>query len=272
VPGARVIAEHVTRAYGASVVLDDVSFTIEPGELVALTGASGSGKTTLLQLIGSLDRPTSGSIVVGDTVVERLAHPARFRRETVGFVFQLHHLLPTLTVSQNVQLPLVAAGMRRRERARRARELLGEVGLADRERAMPGDLSGGERQRVAIARALAGEPRLILADEPTGALDSVASRRVWELLAAARERHGATVLVASHDATLVQRADRGLRLVDGRLVEGAMPPGEAGAIPGQDAAAAPGARPERGAASAAGARPEQGAASGAGTASGGAAL
>ncbi len=219
-PGARVIAEHVTRAYGASVVLDDVSFVVEPGELIALTGASGSGKTTLLQLLGSLDRPTSGSIIVGDTAVHRLSRPARFRRETVGFVFQLHHLLPTLTVSQNVQLPLVAAGVRRRERSRRALELLGEVGLADRDRALPGDLSGGERQRVAIARALAGEPQLLLADEPTGALDSVASERVWRLLVAARERHGTTVIVASHDSMLAEHADRGLSLVDGRLVSG----------------------------------------------------
>ncbi|MHB1569633.1 MAG: ABC transporter ATP-binding protein [Solirubrobacteraceae bacterium] len=226
-PGARVIAEHVSRAYGSSVVLDDVSFVVQAGEFVALTGASGSGKTTLLQLIGSLDRPTSGSIQVGDIAVERLSHPALFRRETVGFVFQFHHLLPTLTISQNVQLPLVADGVRRRERARRAHELLTEVGLGDRVQALPGDLSGGERQRVAIARALASEPELILADEPTGALDSVASGRIWQLLRQACERHGTTVIVASHDASLAEHSDRGLQLLDGRLVGGSGRPGGA---------------------------------------------
>ncbi|MHB8692716.1 MAG: ABC transporter ATP-binding protein [Solirubrobacteraceae bacterium] len=204
--------------------MNDVSFVVEPGELVALTGASGSGKTTLLQMIGSLDRPTSGSIRVGDVAVERLTHPAQFRRESVGFVFQLHHLLSTLSAQQNVELPLIAARVPRRERAQRALELLGEVGLGDRASSLPSDLSGGERQRVAIARALAGRPCLVLADEPTGSLDSVASRRIWELLEDVRARHGATVIVASHDATLVEHADRALRLVDGKLVPGEQQP------------------------------------------------
>lgn len=216
--GARVVVERVSRAYGRACVLTEVSFEVEPAELVALTGASGSGKTTLLQLIGSLDRPTAGSIRVDDVRVETLRRPARFRRETVGFVFQLHYLLPALSVQQNVELPLVAARVRRRERTARSLELLDEVGLGDRARALPSDLSGGERQRVAIARALAGQPRLILADEPTGALDSVASRKVWELLAAVRANHGTTVIVASHDTSLAEHSDRGLRLIDGRLV------------------------------------------------------
>ncbi len=141
---------------------------LAPGELVALSGRSGSGKTTLLQLIGSLDKPTSGSIRVDDIEVEQLHNPARYRREVVGFVFQLHHLLPSLSAQQNIELPLVAGGVGRIERAQRARELLEEVGLGDRAKALPSDLSGGERQRIAIARALAGRPRLILADEPTG--------------------------------------------------------------------------------------------------------
>jgi putative ABC transport system ATP-binding protein len=216
--GAAVLVEHVSRAYGRALVLDDVSFTVEPGELVALTGPSGSGKTTLLQLIGSLDRPTTGRILVDEVSVGELSHPAEFRRSTVGFVFQLHHLLPDLSVQQNVELPMLAARVPRRERATRAVELLGEVGLADRARDRPADLSGGERQRVAIARALGGHPRLILADEPTGSLDTVASRRVWDLLADLRVRRGTTVIVASHDATLAEHADRALRLVDGRVV------------------------------------------------------
>jgi putative ABC transport system ATP-binding protein len=216
-PGARVILEHVSRAYDRALVLSDISFAVKPGEMIALTGASGSGKTTLLQLIGSLDRPSSGRIRVDDVEVEKLTRPARFRRETVGFVFQMHHLLPVLSAQQNVELPMIAAGVPRQERAQRALELLDEVGLPDRSRALPGDLSGGERQRVAIARALGGRPRLILADEPTGSLDSVASRKVWQLLRDVRERHGTTVIVASHDPTLTEHADRGLGLVDGRL-------------------------------------------------------
>ena len=217
-PGSRVVVEHVSRAYGNARVLDDISFVLEPGELVALTGPSGSGKTTLLQLIGSLDRPTSGSIHVDAIAVEKLTHPARFRRDTVGFVFQLHHLLPALTVQQNVELTMLAAHVPRRERNERTLELLDEMGLANRHDDLPADLSGGERQRVAIARALAGRPRLLLADEPTGALDSVASLRVWELLLGIRQRHGTTILIASHDPTLMDHVDRGLAIIDGRLV------------------------------------------------------
>jgi ABC-type lipoprotein export system ATPase subunit len=137
-------------------------------------------------------------------------------------VFQLHYLLPALSAQQNVELPLVAAHVHRRERSERALELLDEVGLRDRAGDLPGDLSGGERQRVAIARALAGRPRLVLADEPTGSLDSVASRKIWNLLGAVRSRHQTTVIVASHDPTLAERSDRALRLVDGRIEPPAM--------------------------------------------------
>lgn len=217
-PGARVIVERVSRAYGKAVVLDDVSLVVDPGELVALTGPSGSGKTTLLQLIGSLDRPTDGRIWVDGVSVGDLSRPAGFRRATVGFVFQLHYLLPALSARENVELPMVAARVPRRERVERALELLDEVGLADRARARPSELSGGERQRVAIARALAGRPRMILADEPTGSLDTAGSRKIWGLLSVVRSRLGTTVIVASHDPTLAEHTDRSLRLVDGRLV------------------------------------------------------
>jgi putative ABC transport system ATP-binding protein len=218
--GARVRLEGVSRSYGRACVLRSVSFVVDPGELIALTGPSGSGKTTLLQLIGSLDRPTAGRIYVDEISVGELAHPARFRRDTVGFVFQLHHLLPALSAQQNIELPLVAAGVPRRERAERAAELLEEVGLGERAQAVPADLSGGERQRVAIARALAGRPRLILADEPTGSLDSVASRKIWALLSGVRDRHETTVIIASHDATLAEQADRTISLMDGQVVGG----------------------------------------------------
>ncbi|HWE13765.1 MAG TPA: ABC transporter ATP-binding protein [Solirubrobacteraceae bacterium] len=217
--GARVIAERVSRAYDRSEVLHEVSFAVEPGELVALTGPSGSGKTTLLQLIGSLDRPTGGRILVEGIDVGRLRRPALFRRSTVGFVFQLHYLLPTLSAQQNVELPLAAAHVPRRERASRARELLHEVGLAERAGDLPAELSGGERQRVAIARALANEPPLVLADEPTGSLDTTASAQVWRMLAGVRSRRGTTVVIASHDETLGDHVDRALHLIDGRLTQ-----------------------------------------------------
>jgi putative ABC transport system ATP-binding protein len=190
---------------------------VAPGELIALTGPSGSGKTTLLQLIGSLDRPTNGSIHVDDTAIETLKRAARFRRDVVGFVFQLHHLLPSLSVQQNVELPLIAGHVPRHQRTERSLQLLAEVGLADRAKNLPSDLSGGERQRVAVARALAGRPTLLLADEPTGALDSVASELIWQLLLDVRQSYGTTIIVASHDVTLLERADRELSLIDGRL-------------------------------------------------------
>jgi lipoprotein-releasing system ATP-binding protein len=218
-PGASVIAESVSRSYGRAEILHEVSFAVEPGELVALTGPSGSGKTTLLQLIGSLDRPTSGRILVDGVSVGELRRPAVFRRKTVGFVFQLHYLLPALSARQNIELGMVAAHVSRGDRAQRASELLEQVGLADRSAALPSELSGGERQRVAIARALANRPALVLADEPTGSLDSVASRQVWQLFGDVRERGGTTVIIASHDVTLGEHADRSLHLVDGRLVE-----------------------------------------------------
>jgi putative ABC transport system ATP-binding protein len=219
VPGSRIVLEHVNRSHGATRVLRDVSFVVEPGEVVALTGPSGSGKTTLLQLIGSLDRPTSGAIYVDDIPVHTLRHPAKFRRDVVGFVFQLHHLLPELNVQENVELTMVAAHVPRRERHARAKGLLDEVGLGERLYAFPADLSGGERQRVAIARALGGQPRLILADEPTGSLDSDASDRIWNLLVSLRERHGTTILIASHDPTLREHVDRSLSISDGHVTD-----------------------------------------------------
>ncbi len=217
--GVRVVAERVSRSYGPVEILHQVSFQVEPGEMVAITGPSGSGKTTLLQLIGAIDRPTSGRVLVGDTDVGSLSKAAIFRRQTVGFVFQLHHLLSTLTAAQNVELPLAAAHVPRRERERRALALLDEVGLGGRGKSFPSELSGGERQRVAIARALINEPPLVIADEPTGALDSVASMRIWDLLCEVRERRGATVIFASHAELLTEHADRVLQMLDGRLLD-----------------------------------------------------
>ena len=182
--GAEVAIDAVTKRYGALVTaLHDVSLHLEPGELVLLTGPSGSGKSTLLNLIAGFDRPDAGRIVVGGEPVASLPDPARFRREVVGFVFQLHHLIPGLTAEENVEIPLIPTVRRRAERLARARAALHEVGLDERLAHLPAELSGGERQRVALARALVGRPRLLLADEPTGALDSEASTQVLELLA-----------------------------------------------------------------------------------------
>jgi putative ABC transport system ATP-binding protein len=157
--------------------------------------------------------------------VTELSHPAGYRRDTIGIVFQLHHLMPMLTARANVELPLIAAGVPRAERRRRAVELLAEVGLRERAEGRPATLSGGERQRVAVARALANEPRLLLADEPTGSLDSESGRLVLALLDRARERRGMTLVIASHDRVLGDRADRVVRMVDGAIAgEGAAQP------------------------------------------------
>jgi putative ABC transport system ATP-binding protein len=217
--GAAVDVRDVRKSFeeGRIRALDGLTLRLDEGELVALTGPSGCGKSTLLNLIGALDRPDSGEIRVGGEDVTRLADAARYRAETVGFVFQFHHLIATLTALENVQLPML--GQRpRAARVRRARELLGEVGLTARERAYPPTLSGGERQRVAIARALANEPRLLLADEPTGALDSATSAQILGLLRIVRDEHGTTVLLVTNDDAVAAQADRIVRLRDGRAV------------------------------------------------------
>jgi putative ABC transport system ATP-binding protein len=218
VSGAAVAVEHVRKSFegGRILALEDISLRLEPGELVALTGPSGCGKSTLLNLIGALDRPDAGEIQVGGEDVTRLADPAGYRAEVVGFVFQFHNLIMTLTAAENVQVPML--GRRgRAERDRRARELLAEVGLAHRASGYPPTLSGGERQRVAIARALANEPRLLLADEPTGALDSETGAQILDLLRRVRDEHGTTILLVTNDPLAAAQADRTLRIRDGRL-------------------------------------------------------
>jgi putative ABC transport system ATP-binding protein len=218
--GAAVVVDGVAKAFenGRIVALRDVGFTVEPGELVAITGPSGGGKSTLLNLIGALDRPDAGTIVVDGEHVERLHDPSAYRSRTVGFVFQFHHLIPTLTAAENVQLPLLGTGLARSARAARAAERLAEVGLAHRAAARPGTLSGGERQRVALARALVNGPRLLLADEPTGALDTQTSDQIVELLQALRARRGTTILLVTNDPQVAERADRTLQIRDGAVV------------------------------------------------------
>jgi ABC-type lipoprotein export system ATPase subunit len=215
--GAEVLAEKVVKTYGTVTALRGVSFRVAAAEFVVIAGPSGSGKSTLLNLIGTLDQPDSGSIAVGGRPVPSPREAVEFRRRLVGFVFQDNLLLPYLTAQSNVETALLATGVAREARQARARQLLAEVGLEGRVRHLPSELSAGERQRVAIARALANEPRLLLADEPTGALDSGSSDRVLALLSAMRKRHGMTMIVASHDDAVTRRADRVLRLGDGRI-------------------------------------------------------
>ncbi len=219
-----ITTENLTKIYtdGAPVrALDDVTLEIAAGEFVAITGPSGSGKSTLLNLIGTLDRPTSGRVVVDGVDVGTLRGNALadFRRERIGFVFQMFHLVPTLTALENVMLPLVPyrRGLKFRLEER-ARELLEAVGLGDRLHHLPGQLSGGEQQRVAVARALINTPKVILADEPTGNLDSQAGAEIVALLRQLNRERGVTVLVATHNEAVAQAAGRILRLRDGRVV------------------------------------------------------
>jgi len=198
----------------------DVDLTIESGEFVAIEGPSGSGKTTLLQLLGALDRPSNGSVVFEERDLARLGDGdlAELRLRSFGFVFQQFNLIPTLTALENVEAKLAPTGIPGSELSERSQALLAEVGLADRASHLPGHLSGGEQQRVAIARALSVEPRVILADEPTGNLDTTTGGELIELLAGLAAQRGSTVIVATHDTALAGRAPRRLDMRDGRLL------------------------------------------------------
>jgi putative ABC transport system ATP-binding protein len=200
--------------------LRDVSFTVGRGQLVALIGRSGSGKTTLLNVVGGLDEPTSGEVMIGGRSVTGMSARDRtaLRRSTVAFIFQSFGLIPMLSAAENVGIPLRVAGIARAEREERVRLMLSIVGLADHARQRPGELSGGQQQRVAIARALAGQPELLIADEPTGQLDSETGRQIMRLLRTVVQAEGVTALVATHDAALHELADDVLVLDDGRLV------------------------------------------------------
>jgi putative ABC transport system ATP-binding protein len=222
--GAEVVVDRVSKSFedGRLRALDGVSLRLQPGEFASLTGPSGSGKSTLLNLIGTLDRPDAGSISVDGEILGGI-DAAEYRAATVGFVFQFHNLIPTLTALENVQVPMLGRGRSRGERQSRARSLLREGGLEDRERAFPATLSGGERQRVAIARALANEPRLLLADEPTGSLDSETGAQVLALIERARSERGMTVLLVTNDDRVAAAAGRIFRLFDGKITLAAEP-------------------------------------------------
>jgi putative ABC transport system ATP-binding protein len=200
----------------------EVSIQVTRGQLVALLGRSGSGKTTFLSMVGALDRPTRGSVSVDGMAVSDLAESelVGFRRHKIGFIFQAFGLMPILSAAENVEVPLRLVGTEPRERDRRVRELLGMVGLGDRADHRPHELSGGEQQRVAIARALANRPDLLLADEPTGQLDSQTGRSIMSLVQHLVHSEGVTAIVATHVPALIDLADRVIELRDGRVADG----------------------------------------------------
>jgi len=219
-----LVLSRVTKHYGIAkdrqvTAADEVSLTVRAGEYVALTGASGSGKSTLLHLIGAIERPDSGTITASGVEVTALrGGPLAAYRRTVGFVFQRYHLLPALTALDNVIAPVLPYRTSWSKRDQ-GRELLEAVGLAGREQSLPSRMSGGEQQRVAIARALINTPSLLLADEPTGNLDSRNAAEILQLLAELRGRSGMTIILATHDAQIAARCDRLVRLRDGAVVD-----------------------------------------------------
>jgi putative ABC transport system ATP-binding protein len=200
--------------------LQNVNFKSNKGEFVAVLGASGSGKTTLLNILGTLDKPTSGKVFIDGKELSSLNEKGivALRRRKIGFIFQFYNLMPVLTAFENIELPMIISGVPKKEAQTRARDLLAAVGLNDRSNHRPDELSGGQQQRVAVARALANKPTMILADEPTGDLDSATGEQVMKLMLKLSKDQGTTVLAATHDVSILKLADRALRMKDGQIV------------------------------------------------------
>ena len=210
----------LTRVYGERVpvkALDGVTLQIHKGEVVAIVGPSGSGKSTLLNLIGALDRPSTGEVIVNGTPLSQVKNLDRFRGQTIGFIFQSHNLLPTLTARENIEVPMYELPLSGRKRRARANELLGLVGLAQRGNHLPNQLSGGERQRVAIARALANQPAIVLADEPTGNLDSKTTADIMGLLGQLNREQRVTLVIVTHNTEVAAAAQRVITIRDGKI-------------------------------------------------------
>lgn len=210
----------VTKSFGSLQVLKGIDLRIEKGEIVSIVGPSGAGKTTLLQILGTLDKPDSGSVVVDGTETSTLSTNklSEFRNIHLGFVFQFHQLLPEFTAIENIMIPAYIAGMKPKEARSRAEELLAFMGLSDRATHKPNELSGGEKQRVAVARALMNNPAVILADEPSGSLDSKNKEELHKLFFELRDKFGQTFVIVTHDETLATLTDRTIHLKDGRIV------------------------------------------------------
>ena len=211
---------NLTKIYGDGAdvnALNGVSLTVNAGEFVAIVGPSGSGKSTLLNLLGALDRPTRGEVVVNGAPLSKVRNLDRFRSQTIGFIFQMHNLIPTLTALENVEVPMAETRLSGRQRRARAHELLTLVGLDKRMHYLPNKMSGGERQRVAIARALANRPAILLADEPTGNLDSKTTAEIMALLSDLNQTQGTTLIVVTHNALVAHAARRIVTLRDGQI-------------------------------------------------------
>lgn len=214
---------NLTKVYGSGETairaLDGLTMSVEEGELVAVMGPSGCGKSTLLNMLGALDQPTEGEVWVAGENLAEIKDVDEFRAHTVGFIFQLHNLLPTMTAIENVEIPMQGQDGGRKERLDRAAHLLDLVGLSDRKNHLPNQLSGGQRQRVAVARALANDPDLLLADEPTGSLDSESGEEIMNLLRDLNESQRTTMLVVTHDRRVAQATRRIVRMEDGRIID-----------------------------------------------------
>lgn len=210
----------LTKSFGSLQVLKGIDLRIEKGEIVSIVGPSGAGKTTLLQILGTLDKPDSGSVVVDGIETSTLSTNklSEFRNTHLGFVFQFHQLLPEFTAIENIMIPAYIAGMKPKEARSRAEELLAFMGLSDRATHKPNELSGGEKQRVAVARALMNNPAVILADEPSGSLDSKNKEELHKLFFDLRDKFGQTFVIVTHDETLATLTDRTIHLKDGRIV------------------------------------------------------
>lgn len=211
----------ITKRFGSLQVLKNIDLCIEKGEIVSIVGPSGAGKTTLLQILGTLDKPDSGSVVVDGIETNKLSANklSEFRNKHLGFVFQFHQLLPEFTAIENIMIPAYIAGMKPKEARNRAEELLEFMGLSDRATHKPNELSGGEKQRVAVARALMNNPAVILADEPSGSLDTKNKEELHKLFFELRDKFGQTFVIVTHDETLATLTDRTIHLKDGKIVD-----------------------------------------------------
>lgn len=211
----------ITKSFGSLQVLKNIDLCIEKGEIVSIVGPSGAGKTTLLQILGTLDKPDSGSVVVDGIETNKLSANklSEFRNKHLGFVFQFHQLLPEFTAIENIMIPAYIAGMKPKEARNRAEELLEFMGLSDRATHKPNELSGGEKQRVAVARALMNNPAVILADEPSGSLDTKNKEELHKLFFELRDKFGQTFVIVTHDETLATLTDRTIHLKDGKIID-----------------------------------------------------